>query len=352
MEHLDSLLLDSRYEKQKSSLQIELENFLLKFHPPKDLQSATPMDVRVFIVSKDHKGKTVTHLPSCNNESDCNCPKSLSAGSVDSLIGKIRAIFRDNGRDIDNPAASPIIKSHLKAVRLEQSKAGVLPKKAIQVQFHKLNKIVHHIRYKLNNPRLSTLQKYVLLRDVTFFIIIAQSGDRAGDLGQLRLNNIIVAPDESIIQITLTMGKTTKVNSPRVMILPKSDGPFCPVSAFKTYNSFLNEKNLQQTGYCFKPLLPDNKSLSLDRPFSSSLANDRLKSYLTHLKLWQGESSHGIRRNVASTLMLLGVSNEGIKAHIGINMDSVLRTYIAPAHSKLQLSTSKSLSDNMAKLSK
>ena len=67
---------------------------------------------------------------------DCGCPIRTSAGLVDSLIGKIRAIFRDLGRGSEwnpmlgtgNPAAAEEVKRYLKAVKLEQSLSAVTPK--------------------------------------------------------------------------------------------------------------------------------------------------------------------------------------------------------------------------------
>ena len=60
--------------------------------------------------------------------SSCVCPKRLAHVSVDSIIGKLRAIFSKYGRaagysffpGIANPAASPLVKSYLSAVREEQ----------------------------------------------------------------------------------------------------------------------------------------------------------------------------------------------------------------------------------------
>ena len=62
----------------------------------------------------------------------------LAFGTVDSLIGKLRSIFADWGRTLDdsafpgygNPAASGKVKSYLTAMREEQLLAGVVPAQA------------------------------------------------------------------------------------------------------------------------------------------------------------------------------------------------------------------------------
>ena len=53
------------YEKQKSSLQKQLEMFLGPLPSPKNLQSATPLDLARFLVWKDGKGKTKVHTSRC-----------------------------------------------------------------------------------------------------------------------------------------------------------------------------------------------------------------------------------------------------------------------------------------------
>ena len=74
-----------------------------------------------FLISKDKSGRTVVHSSSCPRAS-CTCPKRLAAGSVDSLMGRLRAIFNNLGRLNDsNPVAHPLVKRYLKFVRQRAS---------------------------------------------------------------------------------------------------------------------------------------------------------------------------------------------------------------------------------------
>ena len=108
----------------------------------RDICSAIPDDVIDFLIWKDNFGKTVVHIDSCpllgeKNASSCVCPKRLAYGSIDSIIGKLRAIFNKYGRSateslfpgIANPAASPLVKSYLSAVREEQLAARVMQRR-------------------------------------------------------------------------------------------------------------------------------------------------------------------------------------------------------------------------------
>ena len=134
-------------------------------------------------------------------DSECKCPVRRSAGSVDSLIGQVRAIFRDFGRcsdrnavfEIWNPAAATIIKM-LAAIRLEQSISATTPRRAPPLFRDKLYKILRHI-YKLTNPYFSMIHTYILLRDSTFLNLLSHTGDRADDLGTLLIDQIFAIPN-------------------------------------------------------------------------------------------------------------------------------------------------------------
>ena len=131
------------YSKQKSSLEKELSRFLVHTAPDRDITMATPDNVVNFLIWNDRTGKTVVHEENCvyigkRSKGGCSCPKRLAFGTVDSLIVKLRSIFADWGRTLDdsafpgygNPAASRKVKSYLTAVREEQLLAGVVPVQA------------------------------------------------------------------------------------------------------------------------------------------------------------------------------------------------------------------------------
>ena len=127
------------YEKQKSSLQKQLEMFLGSLPSPRNLQSATPLDLARFLVWKDGKGKTNVHTSRCplfgtHSKNHCKCLTRLGAATVDSTIGKLRAIFNSAGRCgpwnelfcIGNPANDSSVQSYLQFITKEQT-AGFNP---------------------------------------------------------------------------------------------------------------------------------------------------------------------------------------------------------------------------------
>ena len=96
----------------------------------------------------------MVHFDSCQflglqGKQTCNCTTRLSAGTVDSLIGKLRSVFNALGRSFDwddrfgfgNPASHLSVKQCLKSVKTEQAQARVYPKQATPVFFDKFKKL-------------------------------------------------------------------------------------------------------------------------------------------------------------------------------------------------------------------
>ena len=109
----------------------------------------------------DSKGNTKIHSPSCPNfgshsKRKCRCPTRLAAGTVNSTIGKLRAIFNSVGRTGDwsglspgNPAAHPSVKKYLISISEEQAKARASPRQAVPFFFDKFTKLCTYLRHRL-----------------------------------------------------------------------------------------------------------------------------------------------------------------------------------------------------------
>ena len=136
LEHLRKKKSNKSYERLKSALHSLLSHFLSSLPVPKTLASASPADIIKFLVWKDKAGKTVIHESACPGlgqrlSKSCDCPTRLAAGTVDSLIGKICAIFRQEGLggdwddrlEIGNPALHASLKGYLKSIEEEQALA-------------------------------------------------------------------------------------------------------------------------------------------------------------------------------------------------------------------------------------
>jgi len=204
LSEISSLSASTRYSKQKSSLQRQLESFLLSLPQPQDIASASPRDLGRFLVWKDRHGKTQVHGMEClflgqRGIFSCGCPVRLAFGTVDSLLGKLRAIFNENGRRGDwdprllvgNPATDISLKRYEKVVSAEQLQAKTLPKQATPFFAHDLVQLSQRIDTKLASENLSPIETYCLLRDQDYFKVLFFSGDWPGDLGQVKSQEIL-----------------------------------------------------------------------------------------------------------------------------------------------------------------
>ena len=100
-------------------------------------------------------GRTKVHHMTCpkTRSLSCSCPPRLASGTVDSLLGKLRAIVAEVGLGeewddrlgIGNPASHPSIKNYFKSIKEEQTKARVCPKKVVPLFLEKLLLIAQFI---------------------------------------------------------------------------------------------------------------------------------------------------------------------------------------------------------------
>ena len=117
------------YAKQKDLLRKEFETFLASFPDHSTLVTVTPRDMCCFLVFKDKNGETQIHRNGCKyigqaGRSTCGYPMRLSYKTVDSYIGKLRAILHSIGRDgewdkslgVGNLASDKSVKDFLRLV--------------------------------------------------------------------------------------------------------------------------------------------------------------------------------------------------------------------------------------------
>ena len=173
----------------------------------------------------DAAGKQKLHIRSCSSKT-CSCPKRLAAGTVDSYIGKLRAIFNRLGRTgFSNPLAHPCVKEYLKFVREEQAQQPLPPRQAVPLFYDKFTRLIAYLRGLIaEGSVLSPLNRYLLVRDITFFVTDFYTGDRASDLGRLKADELFRLKDREGFLLNLTFSKTRCTGQLR---------PFCSVTYTK-----------------------------------------------------------------------------------------------------------------------
>ncbi|XP_074316089.1 protein LIGHT-DEPENDENT SHORT HYPOCOTYLS 4-like [Silene latifolia] len=120
----------SRYENQKRRDWNTFGQYLKNHRPPLSLNRCSGAHVLEFLRYLDQFGKTKVHTQVCpfyghpNPPAPCPCPLRQAWGSLDALIGRLRAAFEENGgRPEENPFGARAVRLYLREVRDSQSKA-------------------------------------------------------------------------------------------------------------------------------------------------------------------------------------------------------------------------------------
>ncbi|CAK9133234.1 unnamed protein product [Ilex paraguariensis] len=126
----------SRYESQKRRDWNTFGQYLKNQRPPISLSQCNSSHVLDFLRYMDQFGKTKVHLQGCifygqpEPPAPCTCPLRQAWGSLDALIGRLRAAYEENGGSPEtNPFASGVIRVFLREVKDCQAKARGIPYK-------------------------------------------------------------------------------------------------------------------------------------------------------------------------------------------------------------------------------
>ncbi|GMI88858.1 hypothetical protein HRI_002555100 [Hibiscus trionum] len=124
----------SRYESQKRRDWNTFLQYLTSHKPPLTLSRCSGAHVIEFLKYLDQFGKTKVHITGCpyfghlNPPSPCSCPLKQAWGSLDALIGRLRAAYEENGGHPEsNPFGARAVRIYLREVREGQSKARGIP---------------------------------------------------------------------------------------------------------------------------------------------------------------------------------------------------------------------------------
>lgn len=120
----------SRYEAQKRRDWNTFGQYLRNHRPPLSLARCSGAHVLEFLRYLDQFGKTKVHTHMCpfyghpTPPAPCPCPLRQAWGSLDALIGRLRAAYEENGGKPEvNPFGARAIRLYLREVREMQAKA-------------------------------------------------------------------------------------------------------------------------------------------------------------------------------------------------------------------------------------
>ena len=320
------------YQKKKEALAVELEDFLRQIPGGGDLGTVNDLNLRRFLVYKDGKGKTQVHVSGCvhlgsNGVKDCGCPRRLAEGTVQSLIGKLKAIFRrrgrgdnwDEAREMGNPACAFKVGDYLKVVKGEFSEARVTPKQAKPLFLGKLEIICDYLGREAEGVGVTAKDRFIYLRDRAFFCLQFYAGDRAGDLCKMVAQEVRRLPGAEGLVIRHTQGKTASASTPNTFVVrPCGNKIVCPITNLEAYIRGAGVMGIDlKVGHLFRKT--GQSGIVLEAPMSYDVAYDRLKDCLVSLGIYEGETPHSLRGGCAVTMRLTGAAKgaEELAKHIG-----------------------------------
>lgn len=157
----------------------------------------------------------------------------------------------------------------------------------------------------------ANLDRFIIARDQVYFITAFFSGDRPGDLGQVKVPEILRFPNDDGLLFNHVWVKTLRDGDCNVFGVRRNPQTVtCPVRGIEKYIGIDLTKS-----YLFRPTT--SKKGMLDSPLSSSTAEARLKLYLQQMKADDGETLHGFRSGCAITLALTGADLAKIMERVG-----------------------------------
>jgi len=130
---------------------------------------------RNWFVRPDKVHNTACPQAGKTRSSSHSCPSRLTSGTVDSLLGKLRAIFAEarlsrkwgDSLGFGNPVSHSSIKSYLKLIKDDRARTRVW--KAVPLFLEKLGLIAQFILIQLQHPWISPISLSILNHNLCFF---------------------------------------------------------------------------------------------------------------------------------------------------------------------------------------
>ena len=131
-----------------------------------------------------------------------------------------------------------MVKAYLQAVKEEQARARVRPRKATPLFLGKLQQISQFIVSSMRKLDNSPIDLYLLGRDLCFFSVDFFAGDRSSDLGRTLGKEFLYFPDKLGILFNHTFGKTLRGDALNKFSIRRCENlGICPVHNFEQYMS-------------------------------------------------------------------------------------------------------------------
>ena len=209
-----------------------------------------------------------------------------------------------------------LVKQYLKEFTAGQLRASIAPKQAVPLFADQLLLLSRHIEKRLLSSLLPT-EMFVTARDQAFFKALLFSGDRGGDLGQVKTSAIACFPDDNGFLYNHIWGKTLRDGACNLFgIRRHPNRALCPIKGIETYVSIARELGISLSpGNSFRAT--NHQGHIVDKPLLSSTADSCLRKYLCDANIDGGETLHSFRSGCALTLAFSGSPLADIMSHVG-----------------------------------
>lgn len=162
----------SRYESQKRRDWKTFGQYLRNHRPPLSLSRCSGAHVLEFLRYLDQFGKTKVHADTCayfgnpQAPAPCTCPLKQAWGSLDALIGRLRAAFEENGGAAEmNPFGTRAVRLYLREVRDAQAKARGIAYEKKKRRKGQHNQVQHQSDAMMMMMNYSSVPHHLLLSD-------------------------------------------------------------------------------------------------------------------------------------------------------------------------------------------
>ena len=222
-------------------------------------------------------------------------------------------MFNKLGRTgMSNPLTHPTVKEYLKFVREEQ---------AVPLFYDKVVRLVTYLIILgliVGGSELSPLNKYILVREVAFFVVDFYTGDRdrASALGSLQADQVFRLKDREGFLLNFASGKTIRaglllpfalLRTPNVLV--------CPVLWLNYYIAACKVLGVPLLGeYLFRALV--HKKVVSHRPLGGSAVSVHLHKYLRVTPINDRETPHSFWVGLSYTLKAFGCTPDEITQYV------------------------------------
>ena len=175
----------------------------------------------------------------------------------------------------------------------------------------------------MSSPSVTPTNLFILARNQVFFKALFFSSDRGNDLGLVQTQEILRFPHNDGFLFNHIWGKTLRDGASNMFGIRRHPNPsLCPVKAIETYVAVTTELGMTlRNGFLFRPT--NSQGNVVNKQFSSSSAEARLRLYLKEAGLDEGETLHSFLSGSAITLALSGAQLADVMDHVGWESNSV-----------------------------